>query len=277
MLEFFTHVPAISAGETRELVARSHPEDLTLLDVRQPMEYRTGHIAGAISIPVAQLEERLAELDPGRKTVVYCAAGVRSRAAASLLLHHGFREVYNLEGGFQSWQGQPATGTPQDQLPLFAGLDSAEQHVALAWHLEDGAQRFYLEVAELLGSGELAELFGELAEAEDGHKRTLQAVYEGLTRAMAPEDFPKGLLPPEVNTDFMEGGYRVDQAVEMALQAGEEGVCQLAMAVETNAYDHYLFLQRQAAEENVARVFEVIGGEERRHLARLAEQLDRLL
>jgi len=277
MLEYFTQVPAVTAEEVRELVARTHPDDLTLLDVRQPMEYRSGHIAGAVLIPVAELEARLDELPSGRKTIVYCAAGVRSRAAASLLLHHGFRDVSNLEGGFHSWQGGKATGAPESLVRQFAGLQTAEQHVALAWHLEDGAQRFYREVAELLVQGPLAELFRDLAGAEESHKSTLAAVYEGLTRAPVPDGFPAGLLPAGVDVDLMEGGYRVGQAVEQALQVGEEGLCQLAMAVETNAYDHYLYLQRHAPEENAARVFEVIAGEERRHLARLAETLDALL
>jgi len=277
MLEYFFPIPNLSPGELRRLVETTHPEDFTLLDVRQPMEYQAGHIAGAVLIPVAQLEARLDELDPKRKTIVYCAAGVRSRAAASLLLHHGFQEVFNLSGGFHSWQGLTASGMPEELLETFSGITGAEQHVALAWYLEEGARRFYTEVAELLGKGRLGRLFQELAEAEVGHKRTLLAVYEGLTKRKPPEDFPAGLLDQPIDTAMMEGGYRVDQAVDLAVRAGEEGVCQLAMAVETNAYDHYLYLQRNAPEENSARVFEVLAGEERRHLARLAQALDELL
>jgi rhodanese-related sulfurtransferase len=75
-----------------------------LLDVREVAEYESGHAAGAMHIPYEELERRLGELPTGRQIVVYCAAGVRSSLAASILERSG-RSATNLRGGFSSWAG----------------------------------------------------------------------------------------------------------------------------------------------------------------------------
>jgi hydroxyacylglutathione hydrolase len=77
--------------------------DLQVVDVRNPGEVAAGMIPGAVSIPVGQLPARLAELDPTRPTVVYCAGGYRSSVAASLLRAHGFTDVSDILGGYGAW------------------------------------------------------------------------------------------------------------------------------------------------------------------------------
>jgi len=72
-----------------------------LLDVRSPGEYAGGHLGGAINIPVDQLASRISELPAGKKIVVYCASGVRSAQAASLLDGRKF-EVFDM-GGMGEW------------------------------------------------------------------------------------------------------------------------------------------------------------------------------
>jgi glyoxylase-like metal-dependent hydrolase (beta-lactamase superfamily II)/rhodanese-related sulfurtransferase len=77
--------------------------ELQLVDVRNPGEAEAGMIANAVNISVGQLPERLAELDPRKPTVVYCAGGYRSSMAASLLRKHGFDDVSDLLGGYNAW------------------------------------------------------------------------------------------------------------------------------------------------------------------------------
>jgi rhodanese-related sulfurtransferase len=60
-------------------------------------------VPGAVNIPVGQLPERVGELDPRRPTVVYCAGGYRSSAAASLLHRNGFADVSDVLGGYGAW------------------------------------------------------------------------------------------------------------------------------------------------------------------------------
>lgn len=78
--------------------------DLQIVDVRNPGEVAAGTIPNAIPIPVGQLPARLAELDPAKPTVVYCAGGYRSSVAASLLRRDGFADVSDILGGFGAWE-----------------------------------------------------------------------------------------------------------------------------------------------------------------------------
>ena len=87
----------------------SGDQDLQLVDVRSAAEREAGVIAGAQPIPMTQLLELVATLDPDRPTVVYCASGQRSSVAASLLRAAGFARVADLLGGFGAWS---AAGRP---------------------------------------------------------------------------------------------------------------------------------------------------------------------
>ena len=74
-----------------------------LLDVREASEYHEAHAPGALHIPYEELDRRLAELPRGRDILVYCAAGVRSSLATSML-ERAALPVINIRGGFDSWQ-----------------------------------------------------------------------------------------------------------------------------------------------------------------------------
>jgi hydroxyacylglutathione hydrolase len=77
--------------------------DLQLVDVRNPGEAALGSLPGAVNVPVGQLPGRLAELDPTRPTVVFCAGGYRSSVAASVLRANGFADVSDIVGGYGAW------------------------------------------------------------------------------------------------------------------------------------------------------------------------------
>ena len=74
-----------------------------VVDVREPWEYRQGHVPGALLIPLGQLSTRLRELDPQTPVAVICASGNRSQSAAALLGQKGFKTVYNVSGGTGAW------------------------------------------------------------------------------------------------------------------------------------------------------------------------------
>ena len=73
-----------------------------LLDVRMPLEYASGHIEGAINIPVDDLRSRLAELPPGRPIVASCQVGQRGYLATRILMQAGY-DVSNLGGGYKTY------------------------------------------------------------------------------------------------------------------------------------------------------------------------------
>jgi hydroxyacylglutathione hydrolase len=104
---FIGHPEATSTASrltARQLAdARAAVPGLVLLDVRGPGEHAQGSISGSVHIPLAQLRERLGELDQDRPVVTYCAGGYRSSIAASLLRASGFADVSDLIGGYQAW------------------------------------------------------------------------------------------------------------------------------------------------------------------------------
>ncbi|GAA4524258.1 MBL fold metallo-hydrolase [Amycolatopsis samaneae] len=100
--------PALAAGQvsvrlTAEELAAVHSER-QVVDVRGPGEVRAGGaVPGAVFLPLPELLDRIGELDPARPTVVYCAGGYRSSAAASLLRARGFADITDLAGGYTAW------------------------------------------------------------------------------------------------------------------------------------------------------------------------------
>lgn len=76
----------------------------TVIDVREPYEWRSGVIPGALLIPMNQLPDKIAELDKNRRYAIVCASGSRSQAAASFLADQGF-QVGNVLGGMSLWLG----------------------------------------------------------------------------------------------------------------------------------------------------------------------------
>ena len=79
--------------------------DGLILDVREAAEYAFGHIEGAVSIPMGELDTRLADLDPSKEIYVVCRTGKRSDLAATKLAKAGFTKVYNVLPGMTSWKG----------------------------------------------------------------------------------------------------------------------------------------------------------------------------
>lgn len=74
------------------------------LDVREPDELELGGVAGAVSVPLGDLPQHVSVLPAGRPLLVYCASGMRSTTAASLLERAGVGPVVNLRGGYGAWR-----------------------------------------------------------------------------------------------------------------------------------------------------------------------------
>jgi len=133
----------ISALKLADLVASSQ---VTVIDVREPMEFVGGHIAGSVNVPVAKLSS--AEL-PAAPLALVCQSGARSTRALvhQAVLRHGYPAV-SLQGGITAWQeaGLPVRKRAQAPLPLMRQVQIAagslvllgvvlSQSVASAWIL----------------------------------------------------------------------------------------------------------------------------------------------
>ncbi|GAC1302726.1 MAG: rhodanese-like domain-containing protein [Steroidobacteraceae bacterium] len=93
---------------------RAAGAELTLVDVREDWETELAPVpTELIHIPIGQIAERLAELDPHRETVVICRSGGRSLQVAHFLAAQGFEPVYNLSGGILAWSRDIDPRIPQ--------------------------------------------------------------------------------------------------------------------------------------------------------------------
>jgi rhodanese-related sulfurtransferase len=79
-----------------------------VVDVREPAEFAAGHLRDAKNIPLAELSNRLGELDKfkSKAIIAVCQSGQRSAKAAAQLKKAGFNEAFSLDGGIAAWQSQ---------------------------------------------------------------------------------------------------------------------------------------------------------------------------
>ncbi|QKS71623.1 sulfurtransferase TusA family protein [Paenalkalicoccus suaedae] len=80
-------------------------DEVTVLDVREEAEYHFGHIPGAVSVPLGELEAKMSEIPTDKAIYVVCRTGSRSDLAAQMLTEKGFNEVVNVLPGMTEWEG----------------------------------------------------------------------------------------------------------------------------------------------------------------------------
>jgi rhodanese-related sulfurtransferase len=94
-----------TVDELKNKMDSQHP--FILIDVRTEKEYLAGHIENATWLPRGFLEFKIQKLfdDPETEIIVYCKRGSRSALSAHTLTEMGYKNVFNLEGGFEEWVG----------------------------------------------------------------------------------------------------------------------------------------------------------------------------
>lgn len=99
-----------------------------LLDVRTPAEFAQGHLSEAANLDYKNpaFREQIKSLDKNKPVFVYCLGGVRSAAAATILKENGFKEIYDMKGGYLKWtsSGQLIDAPKDASLPK--GMNSAD-------------------------------------------------------------------------------------------------------------------------------------------------------
>jgi rhodanese-related sulfurtransferase/TusA-related sulfurtransferase len=103
-----TKFPNVVTNEELQAKIENH-ETITIVDVRESAEYAFGHIPGAKSIPLGELEARMGELNPTDVVYVVCRTGTRSDLAAQKLSENGFTNVFNVVPGMSQWTGPTET------------------------------------------------------------------------------------------------------------------------------------------------------------------------
>jgi rhodanese-related sulfurtransferase len=109
MAEETAETKEVSRDEAQKLIE----DGAQLVDVRADHEWEAGRIAGATHLPLAELAERTAEIDPERPVVLYCRGGTRSTMATDALTEAGFDAV-KLSEGIVGWDEEGLPLEPED-------------------------------------------------------------------------------------------------------------------------------------------------------------------
>ena len=177
---------ALDSEQLRRYVEDHSEKDYLLVDVRQPAEYREGHIPGAIILPLMELESKLFELPADRDLVFYCHIGGRSLSAADLAWEAEVTEknVYHLHGGIMAWDGKVMPDFPRVQ--VFDKSAGPSELLMTAMDLEKGAYRFYRHLMEVFQEASFADTIEVLSKAETAHARSIYRFWKRSETDPAP-------------------------------------------------------------------------------------------
>jgi molybdopterin/thiamine biosynthesis adenylyltransferase/rhodanese-related sulfurtransferase len=153
-------------AEARAVVPEEGPADLqrrieagepvSVIDVRDPDEYRDGHIEPATNISRGFLEFRIGSAvpDPKSTVVLYCQSGMRSVLAAKALKDLGYSNVINLQGGYQKW-AQSGLPVVKDVALTADQIQRYSRHFLLSQLGEKGQRKLLRSKVLLIGAGGL--------------------------------------------------------------------------------------------------------------------------
>lgn len=256
--------------DLRAYMAQRKEKDYVLIDVRQPMEYESGHIPGAVLMPLGDMEQRLFELPSDRDLVFYCRSGGRSAAAAALAVDAEVTEksVAHLEGGMLGWDGHALTGYPKVQ--IFASHTPIDAVLITAMDLEKGAWRFYSEVVRRHPDAPFRSVFETLSTAEIGHAKTVYRFY----RQAVPDAPPFEAIYDGLTGAVLEGGMDVSDAISK-LEELEAAPCmaliEWALHIEQSAYDLYRNVAERTEDADAKSALLTIAQAEKAHMRSLVK------
>jgi molybdopterin/thiamine biosynthesis adenylyltransferase/rhodanese-related sulfurtransferase len=148
-----SQIKSVDIDEARRMMEKP---GTVLIDVREPDEWRQGHIPQAVGISRGFLELRIEEKVPDHKTpiIVQCASGTRSLLAARTLRELGYENIYNLTGGFNSWKDRGLPWVADKQFSP-EELTRYSRHFVIPEVGEKGQAKLLDSKVLLLGTGAL--------------------------------------------------------------------------------------------------------------------------
>lgn len=244
-----------------------------IIDVRQPQEYRHGHIPGAMFLPLLDLESKLFDLPSGRDLIFYCSNGGRSLAAATLVIDAEVtkRNVYNLTGGILSWYGQTLSDFPRIKaLSESGGIDAL---LYSAMNLEKGAWRYYITMASRYADISCAETFRTLSRAESAHAATVYAIW--ASRSDNPPPFEK--LFDDLAGDILESGEPLTEVLsEVSSPVSEEScidMIEFSLLMECQAYELYRIVAECTSKSEARDALLTLAQAEKAHMRVLTQAI----
>ncbi len=191
-----------------------------------------------------------------------------------MLAGKGFKKVFNVSGGIKAWEAKTAVGPQDSGLDLFTGNEAPTEILKVAYSLEQGLNRFYLDMENKAQNKDVKALFLKLSEIEEKHKEEILAAYADI----AGETVDKEAFEKTLEAKVLEGGLTVDEYLARfnADLEKEKEVLSLAMSIEAQALDLYQRVAGKIDNETSKTVVNRIANEEKAHLGSLGELMDTL-
>ena len=164
-----------------------HAPNNFILDVRTPDEFELGQIEGALNIEVDKIRERLDEIPKDKKIIIYCGVGLRGYFAARILMQKGFNEVYNLSGGYKTYEHATCKQSNEDIFEssyiandghIYRGKDKDAQE-------EKELKTIEIDACGLQCPGPIIKLKKEIDKLEDGQRLRQKVTDAGFTKDVA--------------------------------------------------------------------------------------------
>ncbi len=102
---FWNKSPRVTDLDLETIKAGLAEGTMLVIDVREPHEYAAGHIPGSVLLPLSQFDPAQIPVQPGKRIVFSCAAGIRSIKALEIAQASGLDLVEHYRGGFKEWAG----------------------------------------------------------------------------------------------------------------------------------------------------------------------------
>ena len=189
-----------------------------------------------------------------------------------MMAGQGFDKLYNLSAGIKAWHSNTAFGPADLGLELFAGTESVEEVLVVAYSLEDGLCDFYLTMLDKTDNARVKEIFAKLSNIEIKHKERVFAEYLKVTgKTQSVQKFETDNVAAAV-----EGGLTTEEYMRLFQPDFDSviDVISLAMSIEAQALDLYQRAADSAGDEKSKAALRQIAGEETAHLAQLGKLIE---
>ena len=152
---------------------------ITIIDVRTEEEFNLGRVENAINIPVDTIRERLKEIHKNKKIIVYCGVGLRAYIAIRILMNNGFTQVYNLSGGYKTYEHVTKKQSNED---IFEKDVIGKDNLIYQYKVEDHIVKKEIEInaCGLQCPGPIIRLKNEIEKINTGDRIIVKATDPGF-------------------------------------------------------------------------------------------------
>lgn len=270
-------IKSLKPRDIKAILETDKAGEFLLLDVRQPEEYKEGHIPGALLIPLGELEARHGELAQDKKINVYCRSGHRSKAAVIALCRLGFKGIYHLDGGVINWPYGTIRGKPEARPELITESANVQDILILAIRLEKGSWDFYMAAKNKVQLPKAMWMFQMLADVEESH---MQRLYQHAVGLLGEKVLPfLDKLKTELKAGPMEGFIELKPAPASVSEQleGEMEALEIALEKEFLSYDFYKRTSALVKRQDARTLLHELSLDERNHANIILKQLEKAI